>query len=319
MLDLDVRQMLAPLQAAQVPDLADLPPEGARALYRQIMAAHGPGPDASEVQTQVLHAPGDGGPLEVRLYRPAQAPAAVLPVVLFLHGGGYSVGDLEGYDPICRQLCVDSGAAVATVAYRLAPEHPMPAGMADAWATLLWLHGGCPALGLDPERIAVAGDSAGAAMAAVLALLARDSGGPVLRGQALLYPPAAGGHAEGPQGPFLSHQRHALGPTLTARTMQRFNAWTYGEAGRAASWREAAPLLAPDFSGLPPALMMLAGLDTLHDEGHALAAALLAAGSPVTLVDYATLPHGFLSMAGPVPAARLAQRQLGLWLAERLR
>ena len=326
MLDLHVLAMLQPLQAAQLPDLADLPIEAARQMYRQIMAGNGPGPAEALVQTQHLSLPGPAGMLPARLYRPTTATAppadpmdatgkpqpALLPVVLYLHGGGYSLGDLDDYDPICRQLCHDSGLAVLTVAYRLAPEHPMPACVEDCWAALQWLAHEAGGLALDSQRLAVAGDSAGAALAAVLALLARDAGGPALRGQALVYPPAAGGHLHTTRQPagFASHQAHARGPTLTGRTMQRFNQWAFGPAGCAAGWREAAPLLAPDLSRLPPALVMLAGADALHDEGLAYAHALLAAGTPVTLVDYPALPHGFISMGGPVPAARAAQRQL---------
>ena len=169
-------------------------------------------------------------------------------------------------------------------------------------------------LGADPMRLAVAGDSAGTVLATVAAIQARDTGGPAIAFQALLYPPAAGGHA----GDYPSREQHAGGPTLTLRTMAYFNRLSYGEAGAAPDWR-GAPLLAPRLAGLPPTLLQLAAHDPLRDEALAYGNALLAAGNQCTIVEYRGLAHGYVSMGGGIAAARLAQWQLAAALQLALR
>jgi acetyl esterase len=168
-------------------------------------------------------------------------------------------------------------------------------------------------LGGDPARLAVAGDSAGAVLATVAAIRARDAGGPAVCFQALVYPAAAGGH----EGDYPSHREHALGPTLTLRTMEYFNRHYFGTAAKAPDWR-GAPLLASSLAGLPPTLLQLAAHDPLRDEGKAYGEALLAAGNAVTLVEYHGLAHGYISMGGGVGAARLAQLQLAAALRQAL-
>lgn len=307
MLDAQVAAMLAQAQAAGLPDLADLPPPAARVVYRQILAAA----DVPPADVAVRDEEGfwAGSAVRVRWYRPHGITQA-LPTVLYFHGGGYTLGDLDGYDAVCRQLCADSGAMVVSAAYRLAPEHPFPAAPEDAWAALNWVSSVLAQRGGDAARLAVAGDSAGAALAASVALRARDAGGPALCLQLLLYPPAAGGH----EGDYPSRQRHGQGPTITLRTMAYFNRHYFGEAGCAPDER-GAPLLARDLSGLPPTLLMLAGHDPLRDEGLAYGEALQAAGNLLTVVEYLCLPHGFVSM-GAVPAARLAQLQMAAGLRQ---
>lgn len=309
MLDRQLEAMMKQAQAAGMPDLCDLPPEPCRGLYRQILAAADMPPVDVAVHNRELSARGAAAAIGLRIYTPRLAgPHAV---VVYYHGGGYVLGDLDGYDSVCRQLCHDSAAMVVAVDYRLAPEHPFPAAVDDAWAALEWVAGHARELGADPDRLAVAGDSAGAVLATVMTLLARDAGGasgvpgPRIGFQALLYPPAAGGHG----GDYPSRTLHAAGPTLTLRTMDFFSGHYFGPAGRAGDFR-GAPLLAPSLAGLPPALLMLAAHDPLRDEALAYGEALLAAGNAVNIVEYHGLAHGFISMAGGIGAARLAQQQL---------
>jgi acetyl esterase len=250
--------------------------------------------------------------IALRVYTPrVSGPHAA---VVYYHGGGYVLGDLDGYDNVCRQLCHDSGAMVVAVEYRLAPEHPFPAAVDDAWAALLWVAAHARELGADPQRMAVAGDSAGAVLATVMTLLARDTNGPRIAFQALVYPAAAGGHA----GDYPSRTEHAAGPTLTLRTMDYFNRHYFGAAGKASDFR-GAPLRAQRLADLPPTLLMLAAHDPLRDEALAYGEALLAAGNAATVIEYHGLAHGFISMGGGIGAARLAQQQLAQALQAALR
>ncbi|WP_343606876.1 alpha/beta hydrolase [Roseateles sp.] len=308
MLDLHLKHMLA--QAAGAPDLCDLPPDACRDLYRQICTAATVPP--ADVEVTPHEARFGGQALRVRVYRPRGA-AGALPVTLYFHGGGFVLGDLEAYDAVCRQLCADSGVMVVSAAYRLAPEHPYPAAVEDCFAALGWVAEAIRGFGGDPARLAVAGDSAGAALAATTALMARDAGGPAIAFQLLVYPPAAGGH----DGAYPSRERHAAGPTLTRRTMDYFSRHYFGPTAKAPDWR-GAPLLAPSLAGLPPTLLVLAAHDALRDEAMAYGEALGAAGNAVTVVEYHGLAHGFISMAGAVPAARLALAQMAQALKQAL-
>jgi len=305
-------------RAAGAPDLCELPPLAARGLYRQIMAAADRPP--ADVATRDLRIPGDSTgarhTVGLRVYTPrADGPH---PVVLYFHGGGTVLGDVEAYDRVCRQLCADTQAAVVSVDYRLAPEHPFPAAADDAWAALRWVADakGAATLGaaLDTQRLAVAGDSSGAVLATVVAMLARDAADathrPRIAAQALYYPPAAGGHA----GPYPSRDEHAAGPTLTRATMDYFNRHAFGPQGTAPDWR-GAPLRADNLAGLPPALLLVASHDPLRDEALAYGRALMAAGTPVDLLEYHGLGHGFVCMAGAIAAARTAQRHCAMFLS----
>jgi len=303
MLDHQLDAMMKQVQAAGMPDLADLPPEPCRGLYRQILAAADVKPADVAVSDRQITGPQGAAAIGLRVYTPRRAGPHAL--VVYYHGGGYVLGDLDGYDNVCRQLCEDSGAVVVSVGYRLAPEHPFPAAIDDAWAALVWVAEHARALGADPLRLGVAGDSAGAVLATVMTLLARDAHGPHVAFQALVYPPAAGGH----DGHYPSRTLHAAGPTLTLRTMEYFNAHTFGATAKAPDFR-GAPLLASSLAGLPPSLLMLATHDPLRDEALAYGEALLAAGNAVTVVEYHGLAHGFVSMGGGIGAARLAQQQL---------
>ena len=305
MLDRQLDAMMKQAQAAGLPDLCDLPPGPCRGLYREILAAAGMPQADVAVDNQRIAVPGGNATIGLRIYTPRGASAADLrAVVVYYHGGGYVLGDLDGYDRVARQLCADSDAVVVSVDYRLAPEHPYPAAVDDAWVALQWVAAHARELGADPARLGVAGDSAGAVLATVMTLMARDARGPHIGYQALLYPPAAGGH----DGDFPSRTAHAAGPTLTLRTMEYFSRHYFGAAGKADDYR-GAPLRAPDLAGLPPSLLLLATHDPLRDEAMAYGEALLAAGNAATVVEYHGLAHGFISMAGGIGAARLAQQQ----------
>lgn len=311
MLDLQLATMMKAAHDAGMPDLCELPLQPCRELYRQICAAADrPPADVHVVDREVPAAALPAIPL--RVYTP-KAEAGPHGIVVYYHGGGYMLGDIAAYDNVCRQLCEDSGAVVVSVGYRLAPEHPLPAAVDDAWAALGWVAEHARALGADPARLAVAGDSAGAVLATVAAILARDAAGPSIKFQALLYPPAAGGH----DGAYPSRLLHAAGPTLTVRTMDHFSAHAFGPIGRAADFR-AAPLLADSLANLPPVLLVLAGHDPLRDEALAYGHALLEAGTPARIVEWHGLAHGFIVMAGGVTAARQAQRELGLAIRDAL-
>lgn len=239
----------------------------------------------------------DGVP--VRIYWPPDSPDD-MPLVLFLHGGGFVVCDLDSHDGFARDLCAGTGAVVVSVGYRLAPEHPFPAAVEDAYTALTWTHAQAAALGADPHRLAVAGDSAGGNLAAVLTLLARDRGGPSLRHQLLIYP-VTDAARDTP-----SYTRHADDGFLTATAMAWFWAQYLADPSEGAH-PHASPLRAPDLSGLPPACVITAEHDPLRDEGEAYAARLAAAGVPVSCHRITGSFHGFISLPQILPAARTAQ------------
>lgn len=313
MLDKQLEALMAQARAAGAPDLCELPPAACRGLYRQIMGAAGAAPDG--VVARDLHMPGivPGSTIGLRVYAPRAGTA--LPVVVWYHGGGYVLGDLDAYDVVCRQLCVDAQAVIVAVDYRLAPEHPYPAAFEDGEAALRWVGGddGARALGVvaDNSRLAVAGDSAGAVIAIASCMAARDAGGPRVLFQALAYPAAAGGH----DGDYPSRQLHAEGPTLTLKTMEYFNHHCFGATGRAADAR-GAPLNAASLANLPSTLVHIAALDPLRDEAFALARRLSDDGTSVAAVEYHGLAHGYMGQGGVVQAARRALREFGRSLAD---
>jgi acetyl esterase len=223
----------------------------------------------------------DGIP--IRIYRP-EGPDAARPLVLYFHGGGFVFGDLRGGDWIAGTVAKQLDAVVVSVDYRLAPKHPFPAGVDDCFAALVWAADHAAELGADAARIGVMGESAGGNLAAVVALMARDASAPKVRHQALLYP------TTGLQD-SVSRRENADAVILTAADMQRFDELY---AGDRSDWR-VAPILASTFTGLPPAVVVVASHDPLHDDGVRYAEALEGAGVPVRLVEYPAMPHGFLN------------------------
>ncbi len=240
---------------------------------------------------------GPGGPIALRLYRPkGSAAGAQLPALVFFHGGGWVLGDIETHDPLCRLLANRSGCAVVSVDYRLAPEHKFPAAVEDAVAVTRYLAAQGEALGIDGGRLALGGDSAGGNLATVVALTLRDAGGPPLRLQLMLYP-ATDFAMDTP-----SHSEFANGYMLTRERMQYFADSYLRSPKDVSDWR-ASPLQAKDLSRLPPALIMTASHDPLRDEGKAYADRLNAAGVVASYRCYQGMIHGFMTMSGAVDAA----------------
>ncbi|HEX3537439.1 MAG TPA: alpha/beta hydrolase [Stellaceae bacterium] len=243
---------------------------------------------------------GPAGPIRLRLYWP-EAPGPV-PAIAYYHGGGHVIGSLHTHDLIARNLCSGAGALVVSVDYRMGPEHRFPAAVEDAFASLAWLHANAGELGADPARLGVHGDSAGANLAAVVALMARDAGGPALRLQSLVYP-VADYRCSG-----ASYDEFGAGyGILTKGAMLWFREHYLRRPDDAEDWR-ASPLLAPSLGGVAPAIVVTAECDVLHDEGHAYAGALRRAGVAVEYRDYPGMIHAFFGMVPTVDDAMNAQR-----------
>ena len=221
--------------------------------------------------------------IPIRIYTPTRAGSA-RPLIAYFHGGGFVFGDLRGGDWMCGAVADGLDAVVVSVDYRLAPKHPFPAGVDDCTTGLVWTVEHAAELGADPGRVGVMGESAGGNLAAVVALVARERGGPAVHHQALLYPVTGAYDSE-------SRRANADAFILTAADMARFDS-LYG--GDRDDWR-VSPLKAETLRGLPPALIVVAGHDPLHDDGVQYADALRAAGVPVELIDYPAMPHGFLN------------------------
>jgi acetyl esterase len=246
-------------------------------------------PDAPAV-AEVRDLRSDSG-VPLRLYRPQATGggAASLPVLVYFHGGGWTIGDLETHDVLCRQLCVGAGIAVLSVDYGLGPEVRFPGGVDDCVQATRWLRAHATELGLDATRIAVGGDSAGGNLAAVVALTLRDGGDPPLAYQLLIYP-ATDMRAVAP-----SHSHNGQGYLLTSDSIAYYRGHYIENPAHWADWR-ASPLLAADLTRLPPALVLTAGYDPLRDEGRQYADALSAAGNRVEYICFERQIHGFITM-----------------------
>jgi acetyl esterase len=293
--------LLEKMAAADVKPIVELTPAEARAQFDALAAAR----DSERTPVgaiEEIEVPGPAGDMAVRLYRPEGDSGGALPLLVFFHGGGHVIGSLDSHDEVARVLCAGAGCLVASVDYRLAPEHKFPAAVDDAFAATQWLAANAVSIGADPNAVAVGGDSAGANIAAVVALMARDADGPALVAQHLVYP-VADYACQSP-----SYKTYAVGHgPVTEAGMFWFQDHYLRGPDDIADWR-ASPLKAPDLSGLPPVLMITAECDVLHDEGVAFAEALAAAGTPVEHIDWPGMIHGFFSFAPLLDEGKAAQR-----------
>ena len=291
MLDKAFRAMLDAAAAIEMPPLATLPAEMVRAGY----IAQRAGLDAGapkDLDVRNLGVAGAAGPLKARLYKP-QGATGTGPGLVYFHGGGFVIGNLDTHDDFLRRLCKASGVRVLSVDYRLAPEHPFPAAHDDALAATRWAFDHAAEIGFDPARIAIGGDSAGGNLSACIALEMRGDAKRKLAFQLLLYPATAMNQDTA------SRRALATGYVLTAEVMDWFGNH-YG-AGTHPDAKRAEPVHAADLSGLPTALVVTAGFDPLKDEGKAYAAALNKAGVKAGHVEYPTFVHDFYTLSAVCP------------------
>jgi acetyl esterase len=305
MLHPDARALLDLIAERDLPAIHTLSPGEARAFYRDRRGfTQPPAPEVAAVLE--TRCDGPHGAIALRVYRPiaeavtANASAAArLPALVYYHGGGWTIGDLDTHDVLCRELCNGSGAVVVSVDYRMGPEHRFPAAVDDCLAATRWVHHEAEALDIDGARIAIGGDSAGGNLAAVVALLARDAGDLPIAHQLLIYPATdmRRGHA--------SHQTNGSGYLLTSETIAYYHDHYIVDPAHDLDWR-ASPLLRDDLTRLPPALVLTAGFDPLRDEGLDDANRLAAAGNRATCVCFERQIHGFITMGKVIDEAHTA-------------
>jgi acetyl esterase len=293
---------LALLERRGDPPLESLSPEEARSTRRRMSALYaGPRTPVGRVRDVEIDA---DVPLRGRHYTPTELDGPQ-PLLVYFHGGGFLFGDLDTHDGVCRLLCRHAGSHVLAIDYRLAPEHPFPAAVDDARAALRWAHANASRLGADPQRVGVAGDSAGGNLAAVACQLAANDGGPPPTLQLLIYPATD----------FTTRRRSrdlfGEGFLLTNAEMDWFETNYLGTDRAQAQDPRASPLLAQDLSGLPPALVVTAAFDPLRDEGEEYARALRAAGTVTTLRRFDGFIHAFVSAAGVSRMCREAVIEIG--------
>ena len=289
MLDPQAKALIDLIAEKGIPPTHTLSPKDARDFYvqRRFFSQ----PDAPEVaESKDIQIPGPGGEITLRTYRPlGRSAAEVLPALVYYHGGGHVIGDLDTHDTLCRTLANLAGCAVFAVHYRLAPEHIFPAASDDSVAATKWVHDHAAMLKIDPARIAVGGDSAGGHLAAVVSLTLKQdkSFKPVL--QLLIYPVTNAAQVSA------SMISNAQGYLLTRDSMDYFYGHYMPETWMREDWR-GSPMLASDHTDLPPALVITAGYDPLRDEGRAYADKLSASGVPTQYVCFERQIHGFVPM-----------------------
>ncbi len=295
-LDPEVTAVLKQMEEAGGPPISEISPDVAREAFAGLVALQGAPEAVAEVQD--LEVAGAAGPIPVRVYRPeaAQRPG---PVLYYIHGGGWVIMDLDSHDPVCRAFANALGCVVVAVDYRRAPEATFPAAVEDSYAVLKWIGAEAASLGVDPTRVAVAGDSAGGNLSAAMTLLTRQRSGPALAAQVLHCPVTNYGLDTE------SYRENGEGYFLTRELME----WFWGHYLKAESDGAnplASPLREPDLAGLPPALIQTAEFDPLRDEGLAYAERLREAGIDATHTLYPGVVHDPWLMMGVVPRGRAA-------------
>jgi acetyl esterase len=308
-LDPQARALIDLAVKAGRPPYHTLSPKDARQLFRDTRAGVVPVPPEIGAVRDVV----TDGAIPLRVYRPAGVPDSTrLPAVVFFHGGGWVIGEVETYDVLCRQLTAATGASVISVDYRLAPEHKFPAAAEDAWAATRWIAGHAAELGLDATRLAVAGDSAGGNLAAVVALMARDAGGPAIGLQVLIYP------VTDVMRETRTYADFADGYLLTRASMRWFIAHYLRSKDDARDWR-VSPVRAASLAGVAPAVVITAGFDPLRDEGEMYANRLRDAGVRVDYVCFGGMVHGFIASGKLLDTAGQAVALVGHAVRQALR
>lgn len=298
----DTVALLEAARAANAPPYEAMTVEQARETSGEFTAVGAfPALDVASVEDRTI---GEGASaFTARLYRPLHSAEAAAPAILYIHGGGWVVGSLDSHDSICRRLCDALHWPIVAIDYRLAPEHRFPAAVDDTFAAIRWLHAEAAALGIDPARIAVVGDSAGGNLAAVAAIAAREGMVPPVAFQGLVYPVTdLGGESEG-------YARVVEGMPVTGPTMRWFRDLYLGSPEDGQDWR-ASPLRAASLADLPPALVVTMEHDPLCEEGRAYARGLIDAGGEVIELHFSNHMHGLISMGALIRDAEALLQSL---------
>jgi acetyl esterase len=307
-LDPDAAAVYKAFQDAGRPPYESVSPAEAREFYLQARFASNPEPpELKSIEPLVIPSP--AGPIPARIYTPVRLRKAndLAPCLVFFHGGGWVIGNLDSHDVVCRKLADEGQLIVISVDYRLAPEHKFPAAVDDAVAATRWIAGQAKRLGIDASRLMVGGDSAGGNLAAVVAISARDGDGPAIAGQVLIYP-AVDFAMKHP-----SHREPETSVLLTHSVIKWFCGHYLNHAADGDDWR-ASPARATTLAGLPPAYVLTAGADPLRDEGDEYAERLKHAGVAVTYRHFPGQFHGFFTMGKLLPQANVAASDIGAWL-----
>jgi acetyl esterase len=292
------------------PALDTLPPPDARVQSAANRAAVQPDPPAMQ-SVEDMRVPASHGAISVRVFKPLTLPKADLAAgLIYYHGGGWVIGDLDGYDVVCREIATKAGLVVVSVDYRLAPEHKFPAAVDDCIAATDWVARNAAKLGIDADKLFVGGDSAGGNLAAVVSMHARDNNGPAIRGQVLVYPVTDLAMNTA------SYKDPETGVLLTHSLMRWFRDHYLTDHKQIDDWR-ASPLRMSNLKGLPPAYVLTCGADPLHDEGEEFARRLKHAGNDVIHADYPGQFHAFLTMGRLLPEANKLVGEITDWLKQR--
>ncbi len=307
-LDDDAAAVLKAFREAGRPAYETLTPSEARQLYLLGGAVSRPEPPEMAA-VQSLNAPGPHGEIPLRVYRPLTLGKAngLAPCLVFFHGGGWVIGNVDSHDVVCRTLANDGQLVVISVDYRLAPEHKFPVAVEDSVAATDWIATNAPTLGIDASRLMVGGDSAGGNLAAIVAIHARDTGGPKLAAQVLIYP-ATDFRMTHP-----SHSEPETSCLLTHSVIRWFRDHYLNSLIDGEDWR-ASPARVESLAGLPPAYVLTVGADPLRDEGDEFARRLSDAGVSVAHKTYPGQFHGFITMGKLLPKANVALAEIGTWL-----